>query len=134
MQIRSVFSITNIIFLIGGCYFVIAAALGEATVYSVFLSILCFIAFLVSFREGLYFAGPWRVATATAVLILLAGQEVVSFGSLNTADSFTALIIILNGILFVVFFGVLLSTSREVTKQKTSEEEMESEEELESSA
>jgi hypothetical protein len=133
MQIRTVFSITNIIFLIGGCYFVIVAGLGEANVYSVFLSILCFVSFLVSFREGLYFTGPWRVATATAVLILLAGQEVVSLGGQSSADSYTALIILLNGILFVIFFGVLLSTSREVTKQKTSEEEMESEEELQSS-
>ena len=134
MQIRSVFSDTNIIFLIGGLYFVIAAALGEATIYSVFLAVLCFVSFLLSFREGLYFAGPWRVATATAVVILLAGQEVVSFGGASSGNSFTASIIVLNGILFVVFLGVLLSTSREVTKQKSSEEEMESEEELESSA
>jgi hypothetical protein len=134
MEIRNIFSVTNIIFLIGGCYFVIVAALGEATIYSVFLSVLCFLSFLFSFREGLYFAGPWRVATSTAVLILLAGQEVVSFGALSSADTFSALIIILNGILFVVFFGVLLSTSREVTKQKSSEQEIESEEELENSS
>jgi hypothetical protein len=127
-------TITNIVFLIGGFYFAIVAALGEATIYSFVLVALCFVSFLVSFREGLYFAGPWRVATSTAVLVLLAGQEVVSLSSQVSSDSFTALIIVLNGILFVVFIGVLLSTSREVTKQKSSEEEMESEEELESAA
>lgn len=134
MSYRSAFTVTNIVFLIGGVYFALVAVLNEATVYTAFLSVLCFVSFIVSLREGLYFAGPWRVASATAVLVLLAGQEVVSFGAASTADFFTAATIVLNGVLFVVFFGVLLSCAREVTKQKTSEEAEEEGKEAEASA
>lgn len=123
MSYRDVLTITNIVFLIGGVYFAIVGVLGEATIYSVIPAVLCFIAVALSFRESLYFTGPWRVATALSVLILLAGQEFSSLSGGSISDYYTIATIVVNGALFVVFCGVLLSSAREVTKLENGEEE-----------
>ncbi len=125
MSLRDVFSVTNIVFIIGGVYFAAVTALGEATIYSLVPAALCFIAFALSLRENLYFAGPWRVATAVSVLVLLAGQEYSSFSSTSISDPYTVATIVLNGTFFVVFFGVLLSSAREITKREKEGEEEE---------
>jgi hypothetical protein len=123
MSYRDVLTITNIVFIIGGVYFVIVSALGEATIYSIVPAILCFISVTLSLREGLYFTGPWRVATAVSVLALLAGQEFSSLNGVIVSNYYTIATVVLNGALFVLFCGVLLSTAREVTKLERREEE-----------
>jgi hypothetical protein len=123
MSFRDVASVTNIVFLAGGIYFAAVGATGEATIYSIVPAVLCFVAFGLSFRENLYFAGPWRVATAVSILVLLVGQEISSFSSTSAFDPYTIGTILLNGALFVLFFGVLLSSAREITKQERGEEE-----------
>jgi hypothetical protein len=123
MPYRDALSITNIIFIIGGFYFVIVAALGEATIYSLVPAVLCFISVALSLREGLYFTGPWRVATAVSVLVLLAGQELSSLSGTIVSNYYTIATIVLNGALFVIFLGVLMSSGRQVIKLKPAEEE-----------
>lgn len=131
MSYRNVLTVTNIVFLIGGVYFAIVAGLGEATIYSLFLSVLCFLSVVFAVRQGFYLTGPWRVASAVAVVALLAGQEVAIFESSFLTDAFAAGTIVLNGALLFLFIGVLLSSAREVTRQKPSEEEEEEAEENE---
>jgi len=128
MSFRDQLTVTNIVFVIGGIYFAALGLSGEATIYSILPAILCFVAVALSFREDLYFAGPWRVAAAVSVLVLLAGQEVASFSSSNLTSSYLLITIVLNGVFFVLFLGVLLSCAREVTKLKKQEEEEEEEE------
>ena len=123
MSYKDVLTVTNTVFLIGGVYFAIVGVLGEATIYSVIPAVLCFVAVALSFREKLYFTGPWRVATAVSVLILLAGQEFTSLSGGSTSDYYIIATIVLNGALFVVFCGVFLSSAREVTKLEKGEDE-----------
>jgi hypothetical protein len=123
MSFRDVLTVTNIVFLIGGVYFVIVAVLGESTMYAIIPAVLCFIAIALSFQKSFYFTGPWRVATAVSVLILSVGQVVSSLSGGSTSDYYTIATVVLNGVLFILFCGVLLSSAREVTKLEGGEEE-----------
>jgi hypothetical protein len=125
MSYKDAITITNLVFIIGGIYFVTVAGLGEATIYSLVPAVLCFIAVAISLREGLYFTGPWKVATSVSVLVLLAGQEFSTLSGPVVFNYYTIGTVILNGALFVLFLGVLLSSAREVTKVEHGEEEEE---------
>lgn len=132
MSLRSIFSVTNLAFLAGGVYFAAIAASQEATIYTAIVAVLCFVSVLFSLRESFHFSGPWRVASSVAVLVLLAGQEIASFRSGGGTDAYSIGVVLLNGALLVVFLGVLLSSSREVTRQETKEEAEEREEAISS--
>jgi hypothetical protein len=123
MSRENAISITNIVFLLGGIYFVLVGLLGEATIYSIVPGALCFIAIALSLRDGIYFAGPWRVATCVSVLALLGGQEFSSLNGFSFSNYYTVGTVVLNGALFILFCGLLLSTGREITKKKQEEEE-----------
>ncbi len=128
MSAKDALSVTNFVFLGGGVYFVVVAILGEATIYSIVPAVFCFIAFALSFAESAYISGPWRVATAVSVLIISAGQDISSIIGGSISDYYTIATILINGLLFVLFCGVLLSSAREITKLKTEEDEEATEE------
>ncbi len=100
------------------------AGLGESSVYAALGSVLCLLAFILSVKKSWFFTGPWRVASAVFVLVLSASQ-IVSV-SLSTVASSTVLISgIVNGAIFILFLGVLLSAAKEISKKPHEEEEEE---------
>ncbi len=123
---KELFTVTNVIFLAGGVYFALLAAIGQASLYAFAPAILCFISFAISLREDLFFANPFRIATAIFVLVLLFAQE---YASLSTFifDSVVIASIIVNGVLFFLFIGCTLSVASGIVRVETEEEEEEEE-------
>lgn len=127
---KGVFSLSNIIFLLAGLVFLAVAALNEGSIYSVLVAIACFIAVGLSFRESLFFASPWRVATAVAVLIITLWQVIADAYSPNVSDASNVGSIILNGALFILLLGVTLTSLHPLIKE-TNDEDEEAEHEVE---
>lgn len=127
---KGVLSLSNILFLIAGLVFLVVAALNEGSIYSVFVAIACFIAVGLSFRETLFFASPWRVATAVAVLIVTLWQIIADAYSPTISSTTNVASIVLNGSLFILFLGVTLASLHPLIKETTEESE-EAEKEVE---
>lgn len=126
MSTRNVLTVTNIVLLIGGVYFLLLAALGQASIYSVIPAALCFISFVLAYRDDLFFSDPFRISTSVFVLILLIAEEYSAFSAF-AFNAVTVASIIVNGVLFFLFMGCTLSILRHLAKVR--EEEMEEEEE-----
>jgi membrane-bound ClpP family serine protease len=124
LSARELVSPANVLFLIAGLYFIILAALGESSVYVSLGAVVCFIAALLSLKMDLFFAGAWRVASAVFVVILTVAQ-LVTVGFSGVASSIVVASGFVNGALFILFVGVLLSVSKEVSKKAKKEEEEE---------
>jgi len=108
-------------------YFAIVGAAGEGSVYTLIGAILCFASFALTFEKDWVFATPWRLATAAFSIAVL----VVQVASDLTVANLSAIIagsILVNGALFLLMLGVLLSIAREVTaSDRESEEDQEEE-------
>ena len=72
--VKSLFNVTNIAYLVAAVYFIVVAALGEATSYSVVAALLCLVSVALALRKEWFFSVPWRVATSAFVLILFSAQ------------------------------------------------------------
>ena len=128
MSAKQIISASNVAFLLAGVYFAALAGLGESTVYAVIATVICFISIALSYRKSWFFSGPWRVASSVFVLVLTVSQLIstslaVAFSNVEIGSA------LINGAIFVVFLGVLLSTSREVAKTTTEREEKEAKKE-----
>ncbi len=128
MSAKQIISASNVAYLLAGVYYAALAVLGESTVYAVIATIICFISIALSYRKSWFFSGPWRVASSVFVLVLTVSQLIstslaVTFSNVEIGSAF------INGAIFVVFLGVLISTSREVAKITTEHEEKEAKKE-----
>ena len=123
---KELLTIPNIVFLISGIYFAIVAGLGEGSQYTAVGAILCFIAVGMAFEKDLFFAWPWRLATAAFAIVVLVVQLSNDFSFANVTATVAASIII-NGALFILFVGVLLWTGKDMTTREREEEEEEPE-------
>jgi hypothetical protein len=123
---RDLLSVTNIVFLVGGIYFVALAAAGQATIYSIIPGVFCFLSMAFAARKELIFSSPFRLGTAILVLSLTVAQE-ISVLSNFVASTIVAVSFVVNGVLFVLFLGVALSVARELMRVKESDEEVEEE-------
>jgi hypothetical protein len=123
---RSIFSVANIVFLVGGVYFAALVALGQSSLYSIVPAILCFISFGLALRSDLFFSAPFRLGTTIFVLVLLVAQEFSAFSS-SFINLFITATILINGCLFFLYFGCALSVIREIAKVKSEEGEEEEE-------
>jgi hypothetical protein len=123
---KQLLSIPNIVLLLTGVYFAIVAGLNEGSPYTAIGAILCFIAVGLSFEKELFFAWPWRLATAAFSILVLLVQIAADFTFVNASASVVASGII-NAILFVLDLGVLLWTGKDLTTREREEEEEEPE-------
>jgi len=123
---KQLLSIPNIVLLLTGIYFAIVAGLDEGSPYTAIGAILCFIAVGLSFEKELFFASPWRLATAAFSILVLLVQLAADFTVVNTNATVVASGII-NGILFILDLGVLLWTGKDMTMREREEEEEEPE-------
>lgn len=125
MRAKVLITGSNIMFLLAAVYFVAVAALGEGSAFTFIGTILCLIAVFVSLNTNMWFSGPWRVATAVFSIVLFiyqVGSDFVS-NALYSASILASLLI--NGAFFLLFLGVLLSTSRDIMRKSTEEEDEE---------
>ena len=123
MSLRSLISATNIAFLLGGVYFTSLAGLHESTVYSVVPALLCFVAFGLGVQTQWFLSGPWRTATAVLVVMLTVVQEAANLSLATASDYYTLGSTLINGVVLIVFLGVLLSTLKNVVREEEQEEE-----------
>jgi hypothetical protein len=131
LSAREFLSVTNIMFVIAGIYFIAVAALGEGSAYSAIGALLCLVAVVLMLWKDLIVTAPWRTASAAFSLVLFLGQLIANATSTSAATVYSIASTIVNGALFVLFLGVLLSTSREMMRKSTSEEEDQKEEKKE---
>jgi hypothetical protein len=124
LSARELISPTNLLFILAGLYFVILAALAESSVYASIGALLCFVAAILSLQKKLFFAGPWRVASAVFVLVLTVSQ-LMTVSLSGIATSIVVASGLINGAFFILFLGVLLSVAKEVSKKPKEEEEEE---------
>ncbi|MHB8565892.1 MAG: hypothetical protein ACYC7D_14230 [Nitrososphaerales archaeon] len=127
MSVRDVISPANIVFLLGGLFFLGVAALNEGSFYSVIASVLCFVSIGLALTGNLFFAGPFRVASAVFVLGLVISQLaadvfIADLGALSAVAS-----ILLNGAMFILFLGLTLTSLYPLLKHESKEEEEEEE-------
>lgn len=121
MSVKEIPTFANIMFLVAAIYFIIISALGEGSSYSTVGTVLCIVAVLFSLRKTLYFAAPWRVASASFVLAMFVSQVIANSYAGNFSSYLIATSTLINGILFILFLGVLLLTAKEM-KKETKEE------------
>jgi hypothetical protein len=119
---KQLLSTPNIVFIVTGIYFLIVAGLDEGSPYTVIGAILCFIAVGLSFEKDLFFAWPWRLATAAFSILVLLVQLGSDFTFVNTNAAVVASGFI-NGILFILDLGVLIWTGKDMTAREKKEEE-----------
>jgi hypothetical protein len=131
LSARQFLSITNIMFVIAGIYFIVVAGLGEGSAYSAIGALFCFVAVVLMVWKDLMVTAPWRTAAAAFSLVLFLGQLVANATSTSTASAYSITSTVVNGALFVLFLGVLLSASRDMMRKSTSEEEDEKEDKKE---
>jgi hypothetical protein len=124
LSAKELISPTNILFVIGGLYFLIVAALAESSVYASLGAFVCFVAALLGLRKELFLAGAWRVASAVFVLVLTISQ-LVTVALSGIASSIVIVSGLVNGLIFILFLGVLLSVAKEISKKAEEEEEEE---------
>lgn len=109
-------------FLLAAIYFLGVAALGEGSTYSVAGTVVCLLAIAASLSKTIV-SDPWRVATASFSLVLF----VVQIGANVTSEAAYSLTgissTLINGAFFILFLGVLLSTTRAMLREATEEEE-----------
>ncbi|MGI0091466.1 MAG: hypothetical protein ACREBS_07135 [Nitrososphaerales archaeon] len=121
MSAREAVKPTNIMFVILGIYFAAIPGLAQGSIYSLVGTLLCFIAAALDLRKNLFISKPWRVATSAFVLAMLVAQLIASA---NSNEPYTLVVVgsvVLNVILFVIFLGVLLSTTRGLVKKPEDE-------------
>lgn len=124
MSAKGVISVSNIMFIIAGLYFILLAALGESSIYGVIATLFCLVSVAVDFKKDLFFSGPWRVATAIFIIVLTSAQ-LISLFMTSTASAIAIESILVNGVVFVLFLGVLLATARDITKKAADSDENE---------
>jgi hypothetical protein len=110
------------VFLIGGIYFAALAGSGQSSVYAVAPAILCFVSFALAWREDLFFAEPFRIGTGVFVLVLFVAQEYSALSS-SSLNSILIASIVVNGVLFFLFLGCLLSVTGHLVRTETEESE-----------
>ena len=76
---KQLLSIPNIVLIVTGVYFLIVAGINQGSPYTVIGAILCFIAVGLSFEKDLFFAAPWRLATAAFSMFVLLVQLASDF-------------------------------------------------------
>jgi hypothetical protein len=130
MSPRDFLTVTNLVFLIGGIYFIVLAGLSQAAIYSIVPGILCLVSLALLYREDLFFSTPFTLATAVFVIIVLLAQEYAAFSSYYFGAVAVASIVV-NGVFFFLFLGCALAVTRKLVHVK-SEEEEEAEEEQKS--
>ncbi len=130
MASSDLFRPANLLFLIGGIYFAALAAAGEASVYVLGGAVICLISYSLAYPENFFLTSPWRVATSASVLLLLASQVIVDAYVPILSDYYTLASILVNGVLFVLFLGVLLYSAKDLVKkrERPEAEEVEKEE------
>lgn len=101
-------------FLLGGIYFALLAVLSETTIYTTIPAGLCFIAFGLGLKADWLFSSPWRVATAVLVIALTSVQEAANLSVESAGDIYIVSSTLINGIILVLFLGVLLQTLKNV--------------------
>ncbi len=121
---KQLLSIPNIVLIVTGVYFLIVAGINQGSPYTVIGAILCFIAVGLSFEKDLFFAAPWRLATAAFSMFVLLVQLASDFTVVNTNATVVASGFI-NGILFILDLGVLIWTGKDMTTREKVEEEEE---------
>ena len=122
LSARSIISASNILFLIAGLYFATLAGLGESSVYGLIATIVCFVSIPLGVKKSWFFSGPWRVGAAVFVLVLTVSQ-LISVAMTATMSAVTIGSGLINGVLFVVFLGVMLATAKDITKSVANEDE-----------
>ena len=118
MSYARLLTATNISFIVGGVYFASLVALGETGVFSIVPMLLCVISFALGLRDQWFFSGPWRLATAVFVLVLLAAQEGANAVVVTGVDVFTIGSMAINGVFLLVFVGLALSCLRMMTRHE----------------
>ena len=126
---KELISIPNIIFIVTGLYFVVVAAIGEGSVYTVIGALLCFVSAGLVLVKDMVISWPWRLATAAFSIVILIAQLGSDFTVANLSATVVASVIV-NGAFFILMLGVLLSTGRDMTAKEEREEEEEPEEEI----
>ena len=121
MSVKEIPTFANIMFLVAAIYFVIIAVLGEGSIYSTVGTLICIIAVLFSLRKTIYFVAPWRVASASFASAMFVSQVIANSYAGNFSSYLIATSTLINGILFILFLGVLLVTAKEM-KKETKEE------------
>lgn len=109
-------------FLLAAVYFLGVAVLGEGSTYSVAGTVLCLLAIAAGLSKTIV-SDPWRVATASFSLVLFVVQIGANVTSEAAYSLTTAASTLINGALFILFLGVLLSTTRAMLRKVTEEEE-----------
>ena len=127
--VKSLITVTNMAYVVAAIYFIVVAAAGEATPYSIGVALLCLISVGLALRKEWFFSVPWRVATAAFALILFLAQVLAASNETSTAAGLGSLLI--NIVLLLVFLGVLLSTLHDSVKKESEEEKEEEEKEVE---
>jgi hypothetical protein len=128
---KELISIPNIIFIVTGLYFLIVGAAGEGSIYTVVGAILCFLSVGMVFVKDLFFAQPWRLATAAFSAFVLLVQTSVAF-TVPNASAVVVASILVNGALFILMLGNVLWISKDMIGGRRETEEEEKEEEPES--
>ena len=111
-------------FLLAAVYFLAVAALGEGSTYAVSGTALCLLAVVANLRKTVV-SDPWRVATASFSLVLFVVQLGADFTSKAQSNPSNIASTLINGAFFLLFLGVLLSTTRVMLRKATDEEEEE---------
>lgn len=114
-------------FILAGLYFVALAVLNESSIYVILASILCFSSAGLAVKKSWFFSIPWRVASAGVVLVLTVSQ-IISVVISPAVSSITVASELLNGALFILFLGVVLSSAKDIMKKAPKEEEEEKKE------
>ena len=122
MSARTILGASNVLFLIAGLYFAALAGLGESSVYGLVATIICFVSIPLSIKKSWFFSGPWRVAAAVFVLVLTASQ-LISDSMTPRMSMVTIASGLINGVIFVLFLGVMLATTKDITKTVANKEE-----------
>lgn len=111
-------------FLLAAIYFLVVAALGEGSTYTIAGTVVCLLAILAGVSNTSV-SGPWRVASASFSLVLFVVQLGANFSSITVFDLTTIASTLINGAFFILFLGVLLTTTRTMLRKSTDEEEEE---------
>ena len=123
---RQLLSVPNIVLIVTGIYFALVAGLREGSPYTAVGAILCFISVGLAFEKDLFFAWPFRLATAAFSIVVLLAQLGSDFTVANPSATIVASALI-NGILFILVLGVLIWTGKDLTTREKKEEEEEEE-------
>lgn len=118
MSAKELLSFSNIMFIVAAIYFLVVSALGEGSFYSTSGTVLCILAVVLVIRKDMYFTAPWRVATSSFTAAMFVSQVIANSYAGGFSSYLIATSTVVNGILFVLFLGVLLLTAKEMTKQK----------------